>query len=170
MKWIASLLLVVVIMLPVALQPATAVASSAEVNTVMESEASFDSMANAYAVATSGKWIDVNLSRQRLTAYVGKKAVYSTLVSTGTSRTPTPTGRYTILDKVRSRSMSGPGYYLPGVPYVMHFRGGGYALHGTYWHNNFGRRMSHGCINLPTSAAAWVYSWARVGTPVSIHY
>ena len=45
--------------------------------------------------------------------------------------------------------MSGPGYYLPGVPYVMYFYQG-YGLHGTYWHDNFGQPMSHGCVNLPT--------------------
>ena len=166
MKRIAGLLLVVVMLLPVAFQPVAAVATSDAVNTVMESPASFDSMASAY----SGKWIDINLSRQRLTAYVGGKAVYSSLISSGTSAHPTPSGRYTILDHVRSQTMSGPGYYLTGVPYVMHFRAGGYAIHGTYWHHNFGHPMSHGCINLPTSAAGWLYSWARNGTTVSIHY
>jgi lipoprotein-anchoring transpeptidase ErfK/SrfK len=65
--------------------------------------------------------------------------------------------------------MSGPGYWLPNVPYVMYFFGA-YAIHGTYWHNNFGRPMSHGCINLSTPAAAWLFSWASIGTPVVTHW
>lgn len=118
---------------------------------------------------TGGRWIDVNLSTQRLVAYAGNAPVRSTLVSTGLPSTPTPTGRYRIYVKYVSTTMSGPGYYLPNVPYTMYFYRG-YGLHGTYWHSNFGRRMSHGCINLPTSEAQWLYSWASVGTPVNIHY
>ncbi len=118
---------------------------------------------------TGGRWIDVNLSMQRLTAYAGNTPVRSTLVSTGLPATPTPTGRYRIYAKYVYDTMSGPGYYLPNVPYSMYFYRG-YAMHGTYWHSNFGRRMSHGCINLPTSEAGWLYSWASVGTLVNIHY
>lgn len=117
----------------------------------------------------SGRWIDVDLSAQRLTAYAGDTPVRSTLVSTGLSRTPTPTGRYHIYVKYLADDMAGPGYYLPGVPYTMYFHRG-YSLHGTYWHANFGRPMSHGCVNLPTPEARWLYSWASVGTLVKIHY
>lgn len=63
--------------------------------------------------------------------------------------------------------MTGPGYRLPHVPYVMYFYKG-YALHGTYWHNNFGRPMSHGCVNLPTPIAEQLYHWAEIGTPVVV--
>jgi LysM repeat protein len=118
---------------------------------------------------TGGRWIDVNLSAQRLTAYQGNTAVRSTLVSTGLPATPTPTGQYRIYVKYVSTLMSGPGYYLPNVPYTMYFYRG-YGIHGTYWHANFGRPMSHGCINLPTSEAQWLFSWASVGTLVNIHY
>ena len=118
---------------------------------------------------TSGRWIDVNLSTQRLTAYQGNTAVRSTLVSTGLARTPTPTGRYRIYVKYASTLMSGPGYYLPDVPYTMYFYRN-YSLHGTYWHSNFGHPMSHGCVNLPTPEAQWLYNWASVGTLVNIHY
>jgi lipoprotein-anchoring transpeptidase ErfK/SrfK len=118
---------------------------------------------------TGGRWIDVNLSAQRITAYQGNTALRSAIVSTGLPRTPTPTGRYVIQRKYPSVAMSGPGYYLPGVPYSMFFYAG-YAIHGTYWHSNFGTPMSHGCINLPTSEAAWFYSFAPIGTPVYIHY
>jgi lipoprotein-anchoring transpeptidase ErfK/SrfK len=55
--------------------------------------------------------------------------------------------------------MAGPNYYLPEVPYTMYFYAG-YALHGTYWHNNFGQPMSHGCVNLETSQAKQLFDWA----------
>ena len=118
---------------------------------------------------TSGRWIDVDLSAQRVTAYEGSVAVRSTLASTGLPATPTPTGQFRIYVKYVSTSMSGPGYYLPNVPYTMYFYRG-YGLHGTYWHNNFGQPMSHGCINLPTAEAQWLFNWASVGTLVNIHY
>ncbi len=118
---------------------------------------------------TNGRWIDVDLSAQRLTAYVGNAPVRSTLVSTGLPGTPTPTGQYRIYVKYVSTLMSGPGYYLPNVPYTMYFYRG-YGIHGTYWHSNFGRPMSHGCINLPTPEAQWLFNWASVGTLVNIHY
>ena len=118
---------------------------------------------------TGGRWIDINLSRQRLTAYQGKTAVFSTLVSTGVAGRRTPVGRFAVRTKLRAQTMSGPGYYLPNVPYVMYFAGAN-AIHGTYWHKNFGHTMSHGCVNLPTSAAGWLYKWASIGTPVVSHY
>ena len=117
----------------------------------------------------SGRWIDIDLSAQRLTAYQGNTAVRSTLVSTGLPATPTPRGQYRIYVKYVSAGMYGPGYALPNVPYVMYFYRG-YGIHGTYWHHNFGHPMSHGCVNLPTSEARWLYSWASVGTLVNIHY
>ena len=123
----------------------------------------------APAAPTSGRWIDVNLSAQTVTAYEGNTLVRSTLVSTGLPYTPTPTGQYTIYSKYASGDMAGPGYYLRNVPYIMNFYRG-YSLHGTYWHSNFGQPMSHGCINLPTSEAQWLYSWAAIGTSVNIHY
>ena len=116
-----------------------------------------------------GKWIDVDLGSQRVYAYEGSGVVRSMVVSTGTSSYPTPPGKFKIYAKYPSVTMSGPGYYLPGVPHTMFFYRG-YALHGTYWHNNFGTPMSHGCINLTKADAAWLYSWAPVGTVVSIHW
>jgi lipoprotein-anchoring transpeptidase ErfK/SrfK len=121
------------------------------------------------APAHAGRWIDVDLSAQRLTAYEGSVPVRTTLVSTGLPQTPTPTGQYRIYVKYLYDDMAGPGYYLPNVPFVMYFYRG-YSLHGTYWHNNFGRPMSHGCVNLPTPEAQWLYNWAPVGTLVNIHY
>lgn len=118
--------------------------------------------------ASSGRWIDVDLSAQRLVAYEGNRAVFSAAVSTGLPRTPTVQGRFRIYVKLRSTTMAGPGYRLPGVPYTMYFYKG-YGLHGTYWHNNFGHPMSHGCVNLRTSDAQWLFNWASVGTVVNIH-
>jgi lipoprotein-anchoring transpeptidase ErfK/SrfK len=114
------------------------------------------------------RWIDVNLTHQRLVAYEGETPVRTVIVSTGLPRTPTVTGRFKIYVKYKSAPMSGPGYYLANVPYIMYFYGG-YGLHGTYWHTNFGQPMSHGCVNLPTPEAEWLYNWASVGTLVVIH-
>ncbi len=122
-------------------------------------------------VASNGgeHWIDVDLSQQRVYAYEGDTVVNSFVVSTGTWQTPTVTGKYKVWIKVRSQAMSGPGYYLPDVPYVMYFYKG-YGLHGTYWHNNFGTPMSHGCVNLTISDAEWLYNFSSVGTVVNVHY
>jgi lipoprotein-anchoring transpeptidase ErfK/SrfK len=123
-------------------------------------------------IALSGngaRWIDVDLTNQSVYAYEGDVVVNSFIVSTGTWLTPTVTGQYKIYVKYRSAKMSGPGYYLPNVPYIMYFYKG-YGLHGTYWHNNFGTPMSHGCVNLRTDDAAWLYEWASVGTLVNVHY
>jgi lipoprotein-anchoring transpeptidase ErfK/SrfK len=126
--------------------------------------------APAYASAGVGEhWIDVDLSQQRVYAYEGDTIVNSFLVSTGTWQTPTVTGSYKVWIKLRSTSMTGPGYYLPNVPYVMYFYKG-YGLHGTYWHNNFGTPMSHGCVNLTIPDAAWLYDFSAVGTVVNVHY
>jgi len=119
--------------------------------------------------APGEKWIDINLSQQTLTAYVGQTPVFTAVVSTGTSRTPTVVGTYSIYVKYLSTTMSGPGYYLPNVPYTMYFYRG-YGIHGTYWHHNFGTPMSHGCVNMRTPDAQWLYNWAPVGTKVVTHY
>lgn len=118
---------------------------------------------------TSGRWIDINLTYQTLYAYRGSKLIKAFAVSTGTYLHPTVTGQYTIYVKYLYDDMVGPGYYLPDVPYTMYFYEG-YGIHGTYWHNNFGTPMSHGCVNLRTSDAAWLYGWAPLGTIVNIHY
>jgi len=119
-------------------------------------------------VGENERWIEVDLSQQRTYAFEGSQLVNTFVVSTGTWRTPTVTGNFRVYVKYRSASMSGPGYYLPGVPFIMYFYKG-YGLHGTYWHNNFGTPMSHGCINLRTEEAGWLFNWAKVGTVVSIH-
>jgi len=121
----------------------------------------------------SGKWIDVNLSSQTLTAYEGQTPVFTAIVSTGTWQYPTVTGTYQVYAKYASTRMtggSGASYYdLPNVPYTMYFYRG-YAIHGTYWHNNFGTPMSHGCVNLTIPDSEWVYNWSPIGTKVVTHY
>ena len=123
----------------------------------------------AVSAPVAGRWIDINLSQQRLTAYQGNSAVFSGLVSTGVAGKRTPTGRFAVRTKISAQRMTGPGYNLPGVPYVMYFAGAN-AIHGAYWHNNFGRPMSHGCVNMRIPEAKWLYNWASIGTPVSVHY
>lgn len=120
-------------------------------------------------VGNGGRWIDVDLTNQMVYAYEGDVLVNSFLVSTGTWGTPTVTGKYKIYVKVRMQDMSGPGYHLRNVPWVMFFYGD-YGLHGTYWHNNFGTPMSRGCVNLTIDDAAWLFNWASVGTVVNVHY
>ena len=101
--------------------------------------------------------------------------VLATWVSTGTAETwetTTPTGWWSVLVKRWSETMTGTvdgeAYSVPDVPYVLYFTNEGHALHGTYWHSNFGTPMSHGCINLPMDVAAWLYEWAPEGTSVTV--
>ncbi|MFN8378504.1 MAG: LysM peptidoglycan-binding domain-containing protein [Anaerolineae bacterium] len=114
-----------------------------------------------------GREIVVDLSDSRVYAYENGVLVHTVLGSTGLPATPTVQGDFRIQRKYVAQTMSGPGYYLPDVPYVLYFYAG-YALHGTYWHSNWGNPMSHGCVNLPTPEAEWFYSWADVGTPVRV--
>lgn len=118
----------------------------------------------------SERWIEVDLSDQRLKAWEGDQLFMETAVSTGLPWYPTPEGEFRIWVKLRSTKMEGGQgknyYYLPNVPFVMYFENDatpgwrGYGLHGTYWHDDFGNRRSHGCVNLPTSEAEKLYYWA----------
>lgn len=127
------------------------------------------------AAAQGAKYIVVNLSQQWLYAYQGEKLVFDAPVSTGRDGFNTPVGTFSIYAKIPVQTMSGTiggeSYYVPNVPHAMYIYGG-VAMHGTYWHNQFGTgvRMSHGCINLPQESAAWLYEWAPVGTTVYVRY
>jgi len=114
------------------------------------------------------KYIEINISRQTLYCWEDGKIVNSFLVSTGLGGT-TPIGTFRIYSRTRAGLMSGPGYYLPNVQWINRFTGP-YSIHGTYWHNNFGHPMSHGCVNASNANAAYVYGWAPMGTKVVIHY
>ncbi|MCA9880608.1 MAG: L,D-transpeptidase [Thermomicrobiales bacterium] len=124
-----------------------------------------------------GGWreVVVSISQQRMWAYENGELVVTSLVSTGTADVPetvTPVGYHTIVAKYDVQTMEGTisdeYYRVEDVPNVMYFDNLGNALHGAYWHNNFGAPMSHGCINLPLDIAAWMYGWAEVGTPVTV--
>ncbi len=119
-------------------------------------------------VTLNDRWVDVDISSQQAFAMEGSEVARSFVVSTGRWPTTTVTGIYKIYVKYRKANMSGADYFLPNVPYVMYFFKG-YGLHGTYWHNNFGTPMSHGCVNLRPEDAAWLFDFASVGTIVSIH-
>lgn len=124
---------------------------------------------------TSDKHIEVDLTHQRLSAFEGNTKVYDFPVSTG-KWYPTPTGTFHIWTKIKSTLMSGGDptagdyYYLPNVPWVEFFsnneisQGRGFSLHGTYWHNNFGHPMSHGCVNMTIADAKTLFDWT---TPVT---
>lgn len=120
-------------------------------------------------VSPEEKWIEVDLSDQKLTAWEGNNKFMETLVSSGKTF-PTPKGEFRIWVKYKYTKMSGGSkesgtyYYLPNVPYTMYFNGS-FGLHGTYWHNNFGHPMSHGCVNLPTLAAEKLFYWSTPSLP-----
>jgi lipoprotein-anchoring transpeptidase ErfK/SrfK len=121
------------------------------------------------------KSIVVNLSDQWMYVYEGDSQVYDAPVTTGRDGMQTPTGTFSIYAKLKVQTMDGvtdgKAWVVPNVPNVMYINGD-VAMHGTYWHKLFGSgvRVSHGCINLPLGAAAWLYSWAPVGTPVKVTY
>lgn len=110
------------------------------------------------------KWIEVSLAEQKVRAWEGNRQVMEFPVSSG-KWAPTPTGDFRIWYKTRRQSMIGGSkvlgtyYNLPNVPHNMFFYKG-YALHGAYWHNNFGNPMSHGCVNEPLANAAEIFNWA----------
>jgi lipoprotein-anchoring transpeptidase ErfK/SrfK len=127
------------------------------------------------ATSQTGKYIVIDISSQTLTAYQGKKVFLSAHVSTGLTGTPTPKGTFTIIKKQPSRYMQGPlpgiskQYYdLPGVPWNLYFTSQGAAIHGAYWHSNFGAQHSHGCVNLPVKTAKLLYDWTPVETTVFV--
>lgn len=115
------------------------------------------------------KWIEVSTDEQKVRAWEGNKLIMEFPVSTG-KWAPTPSGTYHIWYKTRNQVMSGGSkelgtyYYLPNVPHNMFFYQG-YAIHGAYWHNNFGQTMSHGCVNSPLANAAAIFDWAGPVVP-----
>ena len=123
------------------------------------------------------KRIEVNLSKQIVTAYENDQIVFETTISSGIATanqdpkalsTQTPTGEFRILSKYPSKHMGNGNlfatpadYELPGVPWTCFFDERGYAFHGTYWHDNFGTPMSRGCINMRIEEAKWLFRWVR---------
>ncbi len=119
--------------------------------------------------ASNQRWIEINLSTQRLVAWQGNSPVYAVIVSTGKPATPTHPGIFAIQRKSPKERMRGTGYDIANVPHAMYYYGG-YAIHGAYWHHNFGTAVSHGCTNVAPDHAKWLYNWASVGTAIIIHY
>ena len=125
-----------------------------------------------------GKLIVVSLGRQTLTAYEAQREVFRATIASGrnffgadgtTAGSLTPAGEHPLWQKRVSRHMTGgtptDGYDLPGVPWVSYFSGDGAALHGTYWHNDYGTPKSAGCINLRPEHAQWLFRWTLPEVP-----
>ena len=121
------------------------------------------------------KRIEVDLAKQRLTAYEKGRAVLNVPIATGRPGVATPAGDFHVERKRPSRHMAandggGNGFDLPGVPWVSYFYWTGVALHGTYWHNDYGRPRSRGCVNLTPEDAKWLYRWTTPVVPFDKTY
>ena len=126
-------------------------------------------------VPLSDKRIEVLLDHQAIIAYERDRPVFMSRAATGarfsSGNYETEPGRYLINRKRPSRHMAAGdraapnSYDLPGVPWVCYFTEDGISFHGTFWHNDFGKTRSHGCINLPIQAAKWVYLWSQPPVP-----
>ncbi len=119
------------------------------------------------------KWVNVNLYEQVLTAYQGDKLIFATLISSGLPGWQTHPGTFKVWDQHKASAMTGAmgrsDYYsLPAVPYVMFFDND-ISLHGTYWHDGFGFKHSHGCVNMSISDAKWVYDWIGQGGDLTVN-
>ena len=128
-----------------------------------------------------GHWIDVDLSLPaRMTAYAGSSPVRSMLTIIGRGPLATPVGTFSIIRRVANETMdsstvgiprnSAGGYYLTNVLYTQYFLPGGQSIHYNWWSSNFGYPGSHGCLGLSLGDASFMWSFATIGTPVSIHY
>jgi hypothetical protein len=130
-----------------------------------------------HAPATfGGKWVAVNTYEQNLVAYNGGAPFMATLISSGVDeeKYETKNGTYSVRLKVENGKMDGGEdsdefYSLDQVPYAMYFNGL-VSLHGTYWHDSFGYRHSHGCVNLTISDAKWLFeNWVNDGSTVYVY-
>jgi hypothetical protein len=117
----------------------------------------------------SDKWIEIDIAAQKLTCIEGETAVFATNISSGLSGTATPRGEHRVLYKRHTQRMVGgdeDSYYdLPGIAFPVYFTWSGVAIHGTYWHNDFVRPHSHGCVNVTNQAAQWIFRWTDPVAP-----
>jgi lipoprotein-anchoring transpeptidase ErfK/SrfK len=122
------------------------------------------------------KRIYVDLESQFVTAFEGENPVLVTRCASGAKGTETPLGNFRTYHKGPSVHMTNQGdgtentYHLPGVPWVSFFTGSGVAFHGTYWHNDYGRPSSRGCVNLTPQDAKFMYRWTRPEIPIGTPY
>jgi hypothetical protein len=118
-------------------------------------------------VAEDEFWVEVDLFEQTFAAYEGDRMVYATLISSGLNQWATREGLFQVWDRLEEYKMSGAEgkvdyYFLEDIPYIMYFDDTiGAALHGTYWHDRFGYKHSHGCVNLPILDAEWTFNWSE---------
>lgn len=127
-------------------------------------------------VPEENKYIYVDLENQFVTAFEDENPVLAVRCSTGDKGAETPVGEFRTFHKGPSVHMTNQGdgtentYHLPGVPWVSFFTGTGVAFHGTYWHNNYGRPSSRGCVNLTPEDAKFIYRWTRPEVPKETPY
>src|SRR5262249_24599427 len=121
------------------------------------------------------KWIDVNLKRQTIVAFIGDKAVFATMVSSGRNQHETPPGTFRIREKHVATTMDGDAEQAgDGPDSIQHVRwveyfNAGYALHGAFWHEEFGHVKSHGCVNLAPIDAKALFMWSEPHLPDGWH-
>ena len=120
------------------------------------------------APADGERWIEVDISDQKLTAWQGDVPIFETIVSTGKPGFRTLPGEFAVYLRFEKTRMRGVDYDTPDVPWTM-FYDGDFAIHGAYWHNNFGTPVSHGCVNLRVEEAKALYEWASKGTRVVVN-
>lgn len=125
-------------------------------------------------VAPENKRVEVSIAEQRMWAYEENELIFDTKISTGIPNmatnngvpTATPRGVFHVSSKMPVRHMGNgrltsdiEAYELPGVPWVSYFHETGVAFHGTYWHDNYGNEMSHGCVNMTPDDSKWLFRW-----------
>jgi lipoprotein-anchoring transpeptidase ErfK/SrfK len=146
--------------------------------------------ANTVGTTEARKLIEVNITQQELYAYENGQVVFSTLIQSGRGSLPTPRGVFHVFAKLSPTTFTSPwpegspNWYPPtSINYALEFKAGGFFLHDATWHSVFGpgtngwhydpgfgwQDGSHGCVSMPLTSAAWLYSWAPIGTPVNIH-
>jgi lipoprotein-anchoring transpeptidase ErfK/SrfK len=146
--------------LPVAAADATAESIASPVRLAAPTVESIEEARN-----NGQKWIEVNLTEQKTYAWEGDQLAQEFVISSGLPGTPTVQGVFRMRVRTRSQTMSGGDraagtyYSLPNVEWVQYFYQD-YSFHGTYWHNNFGNPMSHGCVNMTNEDAEWLFRWA----------
>jgi hypothetical protein len=161
-------------MLGIVLDEPTVVDSQVWVPVRFASGSGWIAAINARFLARTGKWIEVDLIQQQLLARLDAVTVASSPISSGKPGHPTPHGVFEISTKIPTRRLRGDvrgaSWDIPGVPWIMIFRHGGFYIHAAFWHEDFGQPVSHGCVTVPVDFAEWLYEWTPLHTPIWIHW